>query len=68
MNGKLLDEYDKILERLEKVDWVTKAMVFNVLAIDEKTPLLKLMKLSDEELRLALDEMDAEDDSDEEVV
>ncbi len=39
MRKSLLDYYDKLLERLEKSDLVTKRMVFKVLSIDDKETL-----------------------------
>ncbi len=54
MNGKFLEEYDKILERLEKVDWNTKTIVFNVLAINDKKTLDALGKMDDSEFKEAL--------------
>ncbi len=50
MTGKLLEEYDKVLERLENIETVTKAMVFHVLSIHDKEILDRMAEMSDEEL------------------
>jgi len=55
MTGELLAEYDKVLEKLENMENVTKAMVFHVLAINDKTMLEKLMKMSDKEFLMTLE-------------
>ena len=55
MTGELLAEYDKVLEKLENMENVTKAMVFHVLAINDKTKMEKLMKMSDKEFLMTLE-------------
>ncbi len=58
MLRSLLEEYDIILARLEKVDWNTHEIIFNLLGIEDKDTLDKLAILSDEELKEVL-EMDS---------
>lgn len=58
MKHNLLDYYDQILERLENIDETTKAMVFNLLNIDDEYQLSLLTKMSDEELIAVLSEED----------
>ena len=46
MNGNLLEEYDKVLARLENESWVTKAIVFEVLAIHDKERLDEIIAIT----------------------
>ena len=61
MLRSLLEEYDKILERLEKVDWVTKAMIFDVLSIHDKKVLDKLIQMDEDELKKVLEKTPIEE-------
>ena len=46
----LLEQYDKVLERLENIKRASKEMVFNLLNIDDKEALDYLARMSDKEL------------------
>ena len=50
MNGKLLEEYDKILERLENIEATTKEMVFNLMNIEDKNELDLVFRMEDKYL------------------
>ena len=50
MNGKLLEEYDKILERLESIEATTKEMVFNLMNIEDKNELDLVFRMEDKYL------------------
>ena len=50
MTRDLLEQYDKVLERLEHIEGATKEMVFVVLNIDEKEEIERLLRMSDKEL------------------
>ena len=54
MTRNLIDYYLEILERLENIENATKEMVFTLLNIDDKTKLIQLTKMTDEELTEAL--------------
>ena len=54
MLKSLQEEYDKVLERLEKANWTTKQMVFKVLAIEDKKVLDKLAKMEEQQLKTTL--------------
>ncbi len=51
MNRNLLEEYDKVLARLENESWVTKAIVFEVLAIHDKERLDEIIAMDDNEFK-----------------
>jgi len=55
MKRELLEEYDKVLERLENVDWATLEMSFHLLEIHDKETLNKLANLSDDKLKEMLE-------------
>lgn len=61
MLRSLLEEYDKILERLEKVDWVTKAIIFDVLSIHDNKVLDKLIQMDEDELKIVLEKTPIEE-------
>ena len=54
MKRSLLEQYDKVLERLENNPKVKMEMVFNLLNTDNKEELEELIVMKDEELIKAL--------------
>ena len=57
MIRKCLKEYYIILGRLEKVDWLSKEIIFDLLSVDSKETLDYLVNLDNDELREALEEI-----------
>ena len=55
MNGKLLKEYDVILEKLEKVDWATKEMVFNLMNVEDANEIELVLMMDDKQLKSYLE-------------
>ena len=55
MNGKLLKEYDVILEKLEKVDWATKEMVFNLMNVQDAKEIELVVMMDDKQLKSYLE-------------
>ena len=50
MDGNLLNYYDKVLEKLENIEKTSKEMVFRLMKIEDKKTLVRLSKMTDEEL------------------
>ena len=50
MDGDLLNYYDKVLEKLENIEKTSKEMVFRLMKIEDKKTLVRLSKMTDEEL------------------
>ena len=50
MTGKLLDYYDKLLERLENIEELNKKMIFKLLKIEDKETLELLIEMDDKSL------------------
>lgn len=57
MIRKCLKEYYIILGRIEKVDWLSKEIIFDLLSVDSKETLDYLVNLDNDELREALEEI-----------
>ena len=54
MTGNLLENYVKILKRLENIEEATKEMTFNLMNIEDKEQLEALLRMTDKELIITL--------------
>lgn len=60
MLRSLNDEYLILFEKIDNYDWITKVMIFRILAIEDKKVLDKLIKMEEKQLKKTL-EMELEE-------